>query len=73
MDRTEEAYRINNIEIDPEQESNDIPIPPLRVPLIHLSQSSDGSDTDHGNEERVNSIQTSLWEAVYVNTDSYYG
>ena len=61
MDRTEEAYRINNIEIDPEQENNDVPIPPL--------QSSDGSDSDNGNAELTSSIQSSLWEAVNVVTE----
>ena len=69
MDRTEEAYRINNIEIDPEQENNDVPSPPLRIPLIHLSQSSDGSDSDNGNAELTSSIQSSLWEAVNVVTE----
>ena len=72
VDRTEEAYKINNIEIDPEQENGDTPMPPLRLPLIHLSQSSDGSGTDNGNEELANSIQSSLWEAVYLKSDVNY-
>ena len=72
IDRTEEAYKINNIEIDPEQENGDTPIPPLRIPLIHLSQSSDDSCTDNGNEELANSIQSSLWEAVSLTNDINY-
>lgn len=65
IDRTEEAYKINNIEIVPEEENEDLIIPTVPLPLPHEPLAPQKEEDEGFDREEVNQIQSRLWNAVF--------
>lgn len=65
LDRTEEAYKINNIEIVPEEENDDLVIPTVPLPLPREPLAPQRDEDETFDKEEVNQIQSRLWNAVF--------
>lgn len=65
VDRTEEAYKINNIEIVPEEENDDLVIPAVSLPLPRAPLEPGKEDDEEFDREEVDQVQSRLWTAVF--------
>ena len=72
VDRTEEAYKINNIEIVPEEENEDLGIPTVPLPLPREPLAPQRDEDEGFDEEEVNQIQGRLWNAVFPTPPSLH-
>lgn len=72
VDRTEEAYKINNIEIVPEEENDDLVIPTVPLPLLREPLAPQRDEDEGFDEEEVNQIQSRLWNAVFPTPPSLH-
>lgn len=72
VDRTEEAYKINNIEIVPEEENEDLVIPTVPLPLPREPLAPQMDEDEGFDKEEVNQIQGRLWNAVFPTPPSLH-